>query len=118
MDPRAVENTNIELPEILITPSELKREIPISDKARETISDGRKAIANILSRKDVPGKLSNCYGWNEEVILTKASLAVFNQLVQLGDDPLVSISQLCRFNYRKTGKKPGYIPKFSEKLFR
>jgi 3-deoxy-7-phosphoheptulonate synthase len=52
MDPRAVENINIELPEILITPSELKREIPISDKARETISDGRKAIENILSRKD------------------------------------------------------------------
>ena len=52
MDPRAVENINIELPEILITPSELKREIPISDKARETISGGRKAIENILTRKD------------------------------------------------------------------
>jgi len=52
MDPRAVENINIELPEILITPSELKREIPISDKARETISNGRKAIENILTRKD------------------------------------------------------------------
>ena len=52
MDPRAVENINIELPEILITPSELKSEIPISDKARETISSGRKAIENILTRKD------------------------------------------------------------------
>jgi len=52
MDPRAVENINIELPEILITPSELKSEIPISDKARETISNGRKAIENILTRKD------------------------------------------------------------------
>ena len=37
MDPKAVENINIELPEILITPSQLKREIPISEKARETI---------------------------------------------------------------------------------
>ena len=52
MDPHAVENINIEPPEILITPAELKRAIPISDKARETISQGRKAIENILERKD------------------------------------------------------------------
>ena len=52
MDPKAVENINIELPEILITPSQLKREIPISEKARETVSSGRKAIENILMRKD------------------------------------------------------------------
>lgn len=52
MDPHAVENINIEPPEILITPAELKRAIPISDKARETISQGRKAIENILGRKD------------------------------------------------------------------
>jgi len=48
MDAHAVENINIELPEILITPSELKRAIPLSDKARETISQGRTAIENIL----------------------------------------------------------------------
>jgi 3-deoxy-7-phosphoheptulonate synthase len=52
MDLRAVENINIEQPEILVTPAELKREIPISDKARQTVSDGRKAIENILERKD------------------------------------------------------------------
>lgn len=52
MDRKAVENINIELPEILITPSQLKREIPISEKARETVSSGRKAIENILTRKD------------------------------------------------------------------
>ena len=52
MDPHAVENINIEPPEILITPAELKRAIPISDKARKTISQGRKAIENILERKD------------------------------------------------------------------
>jgi 3-deoxy-7-phosphoheptulonate synthase len=52
MDIQAVENINIELPEILVTPSELKREIPISDAARRTVADGRKAIENILERKD------------------------------------------------------------------
>ena len=52
MDRKAVENINIEQPEILVTPAELKREIPISDKARETIFNGRRAIEKILERKD------------------------------------------------------------------
>jgi 3-deoxy-7-phosphoheptulonate synthase len=52
MNNKAVENINIEAPEILITPSELKKEIPISVTARNTLADGRKAIENILERKD------------------------------------------------------------------
>ena len=40
MDPHAVENINIEPPEILITPAELKREIPLSEKARERYFTG------------------------------------------------------------------------------
>jgi 3-deoxy-7-phosphoheptulonate synthase len=52
MDSRAVENINIEQPEILITPAELKRKIPLTDKARETVTEGRKAIEDILSGKD------------------------------------------------------------------
>ena len=52
MDPHAVENINIEPPEVLITPAELKRAIPLSEKARAVISQGRKDIENILQRKD------------------------------------------------------------------
>ena len=52
MDPHAVENINIESPEILITPAELKREIPLSEKAREVVAQGRTDIENILERKD------------------------------------------------------------------
>ena len=52
MENKAVENINIELPEILVTPSELKKEIPLSNTARSTLADGRKAIENILERKD------------------------------------------------------------------
>lgn len=52
MDSHPVENINIEVPEILITPAELKRKIPLSDTARATISQGRKDIENILQRKD------------------------------------------------------------------
>ena len=49
MDVKAVENINIEQPEILVTPAELKREIPISDNARETNASGRRGIENILA---------------------------------------------------------------------
>lgn len=52
MDTHAVENINIEVPEILITPAQLKRSIPLSDKAHDTISKGRRDIENILERKD------------------------------------------------------------------
>jgi len=52
MSTHAVENINIEVPEILITPAELKRKIPLSDAARATISKGRKDIENILQHKD------------------------------------------------------------------
>lgn len=52
MDTQAVENINIEAPEILITPAELKREIPITDIARNTVAEGRQVIENILSGKD------------------------------------------------------------------
>ena len=52
MDSKAVENSNIEPPVVLITPAELKSEMPLSDKAREVISKGRKNIENILERKD------------------------------------------------------------------
>ena len=52
MDSQAVENINIEPPVVLITPAELKREIPLTEKARAVISQGRKNIENILERKD------------------------------------------------------------------
>jgi 3-deoxy-7-phosphoheptulonate synthase len=52
MDPHAVENINIEPPEILITPAQLKREIPLSESAHKVISQGRSDIENILERKD------------------------------------------------------------------
>ena len=52
MGTQAVENINIEAPEILITPAELKRDIPLTDKARETVTGGRQAIEDILAGKD------------------------------------------------------------------
>lgn len=48
----AVDDINIENQEQLITPFSLKGKIPISDLARETVSQSRRDIEAILNRKD------------------------------------------------------------------
>lgn len=52
MAAQQVENTNVASQEILITPEALKRELPISDKAAQTVIEGRQTINNILDGKD------------------------------------------------------------------
>lgn len=47
-----LENVNIASHEVLITPEQLKKEIPLTDKAIESVSLGRQTINNILDRKD------------------------------------------------------------------
>lgn len=49
---QAVENINVRSQEILITPKALKDEIPVTEGALKTITEGRKTIENILDRKD------------------------------------------------------------------
>ena len=48
----AVDDINIENQETLITPFSLKEKIPISDLARETVSQSRRDIEAILNRTD------------------------------------------------------------------
>lgn len=47
-----LDNVNVESQEILVTPEQLKSEIPLTDKAIDTITRGRETINNILDRKD------------------------------------------------------------------
>lgn len=47
-----VEDLNIVSQDILTTPAALKAELPLSDKARESVVAGREAIRNILDGKD------------------------------------------------------------------
>ncbi len=47
-----VEDLNVALQEILITPAEIKQELPISAKARKTVTEGRQAVYDILDGKD------------------------------------------------------------------
>ncbi|MDI1303128.1 MAG: 3-deoxy-7-phosphoheptulonate synthase [bacterium] len=47
-----IEDVNIRSIELLITPAELKRELPLSDAARNTVLTGRDTIRNILEGRD------------------------------------------------------------------
>jgi 3-deoxy-7-phosphoheptulonate synthase len=47
-----VDNINVESQQILITPEQLKAEMPLSDTASNNIAEGRKVIRNILDGKD------------------------------------------------------------------
>lgn len=47
-----MENLNIESQEVLVTPADLKRDIPLTDKASETVESGRQQVYDILTRKD------------------------------------------------------------------
>ena len=47
-----IENLNIESQEVLVTPELLKAEIPLSDTAAKTVSEGRQVIRDILESKD------------------------------------------------------------------
>jgi len=45
-------NVNVRSQDVLITPEKLKQEIPVTDKARETVLKGREQIQDILDGKD------------------------------------------------------------------
>ncbi len=47
-----LENVNVHSQEILITPGQLKKDIPLTEGASETVLKGRETINNILDRKD------------------------------------------------------------------
>lgn len=47
-----LKNINIKSQEVLMTPLDLNKELPVSDSARSAILTGRKALQDILDRKD------------------------------------------------------------------
>ncbi|MCM0611914.1 3-deoxy-7-phosphoheptulonate synthase [Marinobacter sediminum] len=52
MSGNKLENLNVASQEPLITPEALKQEMPLSDKAAETVANGRQAIYDIMDGKD------------------------------------------------------------------
>ncbi len=52
MSSEQIENVNVISQQVLITPDELKREIPLSDAAAANVIRGRQQVQDILDRKD------------------------------------------------------------------
>lgn len=47
-----IDNLHVKSQDVLVTPNELKQLIPLTDAARQSVLDGRKAVMDILERKD------------------------------------------------------------------
>lgn len=47
-----VENLNVISQEVLVTPEEIKKELPVNESANAVVNAGRDAVRNILDRKD------------------------------------------------------------------
>ncbi|MEO8009371.1 MAG: 3-deoxy-7-phosphoheptulonate synthase, partial [Betaproteobacteria bacterium] len=52
MDEKLVYNVNVAAQDVLLTPDEIKRAIPLTDQAEQTVLAGRHALERILDRRD------------------------------------------------------------------
>ena len=52
MSQNSIDDVNVVSQRVLITPHQLKQEMPLSDAARATVIKGRQAVRDILDRKD------------------------------------------------------------------
>ena len=100
-----IENVNIQSQDILITPRELKEEQPINDQAQETIASGRRAIEDILDRKDhrimvVVGPCS--------IHDTKAAMEYAERLKVLADEVSDTLLLVMRVYFEKPRTTTGW----------
>ncbi|MDP2324968.1 MAG: 3-deoxy-7-phosphoheptulonate synthase, partial [Gammaproteobacteria bacterium] len=52
MDEKLVYNINVSAQDVLPTPEEIKRRVPLTDRAEQTVLQGRHTLERILDRKD------------------------------------------------------------------
>jgi 3-deoxy-7-phosphoheptulonate synthase len=52
MDDKRIYNINVVAQDVLLTPEEVKRRVPMTPRAQSTVLDGRLAVENILDRGD------------------------------------------------------------------
>ncbi len=105
MSNKPIENLNIVSQEVLISPAKLKAELPITDKALETVSKGRETVSNILDRKDdrlmiVIGPCS--------IHDTKAAIEYAHRLRDLADKVKDTIAIIMRVYFEKPRTTVGW----------
>jgi 3-deoxy-7-phosphoheptulonate synthase len=52
MTSNAIDDLNVVSQELLISPAEIKKNLPLSAKALAAVTEGRDTVRNILDRKD------------------------------------------------------------------
>ena len=52
MDEKLVYNVNVASQDVLATPTEIKRRVPLTERAERTVLEGRQAVERILDRRD------------------------------------------------------------------
>ena len=105
MQDNKIENVNIRAQDVLITPSQLKKEVPTSGKAAQSVLAGRETIQNILDRKDprlmvVIGPCS--------VYDVKAAIDYGNRLKQLADELSDTLFLVMRVYFEKPRTTVGW----------
>lgn len=100
-----VENLNVASQQVLITPAQLKKELPIPADVRHLIADSRQVIRNILDRKDhrlfvVVGPCS--------IHDTKAALEYAHKLKALADKVKDSVYIVMRVYFEKPRTTVGW----------
>ena len=100
-----LENLNVSSQEILITPAEIKRRLPVSDKAAGVVGQGRQSVQGILDGKDhrllvVVGPCS--------IHDTKAALEYASKLKTLADQVNDTLLIVMRVYFEKPRTTTGW----------
>ncbi|MEJ2042567.1 MAG: 3-deoxy-7-phosphoheptulonate synthase [Reinekea sp.] len=100
-----IENLNIDSQELLITPAELKKEIPVTKAAELTIANGRAAVRDILDRKDnrIIVVIGPC-----SIHDTEAALDYARRLKKLSDEVSDTLLIIMRVYFEKPRTTTGW----------
>jgi len=105
MSVTSTENLNVESQQILITPAALKAKLPVTEKACQTVTEGRKVVRDILDHKDhrlfvVIGPCS--------IHDTKAAMDYANRLKALSEKVKDSLYLIMRVYFEKPRTTTGW----------
>jgi 3-deoxy-7-phosphoheptulonate synthase len=53
MDEKLVYNVNVSAQDVLLTPTEIKNRVPLTEQAEETVLRGRNTVERILDRRTI-----------------------------------------------------------------
>ena len=100
-----VEDLNIVSQEVLITPAQLQKELPVTEAAAKTVEQGRETVRNILDRKDhrlmvVIGPCS--------IHDTKAAIDYANRLKALAEEVKDTLYIVMRVYFEKPRTTTGW----------